>query len=380
MTRVPDPAAIGPVVCFSNLDWGYLRYRKQHLMERIARHTPVIYVDPPRALKWRSPQRWGRITDIRPGLRVLEPPVFPGIRGWTGLRHLNYRVIAALVRRMLPVGTRPILWVYSPHAFRFIELLSPMLVVYDMADDYSVPTGAAMRCDAEAQELNQLDTLERRLLARADVVFCVSEPLREKAMAGGASHAHLLPNGCDFEAYADAGGAPRQSSRPVIGYVGTVAPRVDVELVEALARLRPNWSFEMVGPVSPLVTLATQCPPNLCWAGEIPYEDVAARIKSFDACILPLREIEYAYRSSPIQVFDYLAAGKPVVSSPIAQFEQWPALVETARGADRFAAALDEQLRIDSTARQEERRTFARLQNWDARVATALTIVRAACC
>jgi glycosyltransferase involved in cell wall biosynthesis len=130
----------------------------------------------------------------------------------------------------------------------------------------------------------------------------------------------------------------------------------------------------MIGPVSPLVTVGSS-PPNVAWRGEVAYAEVPGRIKSFDACILPLREIEYSYRSSPIQVFDYLAAGKPVVSSPVAQFEAWPSLVSIACGAQGFAAALDEALGLDSVEKQEERRQFARQQSWDARVSTALAVI-----
>jgi len=374
---VTDRGPIAPVVCFSNLDWDYLRYRKQHLMERIGRATPVIYVNPPRALKWKHPGQWGTVTDVAPGVRVYEPPVFPGIR-WSPLKAVNYRVIAAALRGMLPEGAKPILWIYSPHAARFTELLDSSLVVYDMADDYTAPTGATLRGGGERRELRALDRLERRLFGRADVVFAVSQPLRDKATAAGARHVRLLPNGCDIERYADRLREPRRIPRPVIGYVGTVAPRLDVELVRELARLRPEWSFEMVGPVTPHVTLPADNPPNLVWAGEVPYADVPATIKRFDACILPLREIEYSYKSSPIQVFDYLAAGKPVVSSPVAQFEAWPSLVTTARGAAGFAAALDEALGFDTAELQELRHQFARGESWDARARAALDTLAAA--
>ena len=202
-------------------------------------------------------------------------------------------------------------------------------------------------------------------------MFCVSEPLREKVAERGAPHAVVLPNGCDFDAYSDAPPMPRHTDTPVIGYVGTVAPRVDVELIARLARLRPTWTFDMVGPVSPLVQLPSDRPPNLRWAGKIPYDAVPARIRSWDVCILPLREIDYAHRSSPIQVFDYLAAGKPVVSSPVAQFEAWPDLVTTARGAEGFSVALEGALRDDSAPAQDRRRQFARHHSWDARVAMA---------
>ena len=308
---------------------------------------------------------------MAPFLRVLEPAVLPGMQQVPAIKELTYRLLASRIRAQTGGGTGAWLWVYSPHALRFIDLLRPARVIYDIADDYSVPTGRVLRDPGEARELRMLDELERRLLERADVVFCVSEPLREKAASRGAPHAQLLPNGCDFDAYPSEVPPPRHAARPVVGYVGTVAPRTDVELIEHLARLRPGWSFEIVGPVSPLVTRSAAVPPNLSWVGEVPYSEVPARIARFDAGMLPLREIDYAYKSSPIQVFDYLAAGKPVVSSPIAQFERWPSIISTVRGAAAFVEALDRQMAEDSPARQKERRAFARLNSWDARASDA---------
>jgi UDP-galactopyranose mutase len=372
---VTERTRLPPVVCFSNLDWNYLRHRQQHLMERIAGETRVIYVNPRRLPKSGRPQRWSAITWHGPALRVYEPPVLPGVTESERVQQFNHQVIASALRRMMPTGTRPVLWICSPHASPFTESLSPSLVVYDVADDDTAPPGPAGDDDDEARERRTQDALDQSLLLRADVVFCVSEPLREKAMAAGARNVYLLPNGCDIEAYADAPLAPKPSRRPKIGYVGTVSPRFDVELVQALAELRPTWSFEIVGPVSPLAAPPQPNPPNLAWVGEVPYAQVPARIKSFDACILPFREMASSHRSSPIQVYDYLAAGKPVVSSPVAQFEERPSLVSIARGAPGFAVVLDEVLDLDTVERHEHRRLFARENSWDARVAAALQVI-----
>jgi UDP-galactopyranose mutase len=367
---------VSPVVCFSNLDWGYLRYRKQHLMERIGPVMPVVYVNPPRAMKWRRPSRWGAVGAPVPGVRVYEPPVFPGIRRSGVLKELNYRVIARGVRTLLRGAAPPLLWIYSPHALRFTELLAARAVVYDIADDYTVPTGTAVRDEAEARELRLLDVLERRMLARADLVFAVSQPLHDKAIAAGARRVVLLPNGCDLDRYPEPAGPRARPVHPLIGYVGTIAPRVDVELVCDLARLRPAWSFEMVGPVSPPAVVPADAPQNVVWRGQVPYDDVAPAIQRFDACILPLRDTPYAYHSSPIQVFDYLAAGKPVVSSPVAQFEAMPAVIRTARGAAGFAAALDDVLGVDTLEIARSRRAFAAGQSWATRASTALEAIR----
>jgi UDP-galactopyranose mutase len=363
------------IVCFSNLDWSYLRYRKQHLMERLSKHVPVVYVNPPRAMKWRTPRRWNRLQPHGPQLWVYDPIVLPGVRRSAAVRALNQRLIGRALAAIPALAGPRLAWVYSPHAYGLLEHLDPTGVVYDMADDYTVPSGVAIRDANEAHEITRLAELEAAMLRRADLVFCVSEPLLDRARAANA-RAHLLPNGCDLSAYRDAPPPADAGSRPVIGYVGTIAPRVDVELLAGVAAARPDWTFEIVGPVSPLVRLdRSACPPNVHWRGEVPYAEVPSRICQFDVGILPLREIAFSNRCSPIQVFDYLAAGKPVVSTPVAQLERLPRLVRTARGVNEFVSAIEQALADRSPAAGLERRAFASANSWDARVDEILSIL-----
>ncbi len=372
-TRTVSHRAEVGIICFSNLDWGFLRYRKQHLMERLATRMPVVYVNPPRATKWRRPDRWGQERRVSQSLSVHDPIVLPGIRNWSGARRINHALIARALSshrsRLCPL----IAWVYSPHALPFIERLTPELVVYDMADDYTVPSGAALR-PGEREELQRLETLERAVLERADVVLCVSEPLVDKARACG-RQAHLVPNGCDLAAAVSPAGPRPRGVRPRIGYVGSIAPRFDLNLVLEMAECHPSWDIDLVGPVSPLVHLPERRPDNIRWTGEIPYADVAAKIASFDVGILPLRDIPFAHRCSPIQVYDYLAAGKPVISSPVDQLAHMPDLVATARGAGQFGRSIEAALAFDTPARVEARVAFARRSSWDARVSQVVKIL-----
>jgi glycosyltransferase involved in cell wall biosynthesis len=367
------------IICFSNLDWGCLRYRKQHLMSRLAAHLDVVYVNPPRAMKWKQVSIWNRLTRKGPNLWVFDPIVLPGIRNSPRLKDLNYRLIARALKKFTTGGRRAAVWIYSPHAHPFVQLLEADKVVYDIADNYTVPSGAVLRDAAEQRELNLLAQLEQKVLASADLVLCVSEPLVE--MARSYNHnVHLVPNACDFESYATIPlQRPHGEVKPRVGYVGTVAPRFDVEMVFEIARRRADWDIEMVGPFSPLVNLPPGAPPpNLVWRGEIPYDRVAEKIQSFDICILPLREIPFSYCSSPIQVWDYLAAGKPVISTPIAQLERIPEWVTTASGAEEFVAAIDTNLRADNPDKFERRRRFARQNTWESRVERILGLLKEA--
>ncbi|HEX7085347.1 MAG TPA: glycosyltransferase [Vicinamibacterales bacterium] len=360
------------IACFSNLDYGLLRYRKQHLMDRLASRLPVLYVNPPRAIKSRdllTAVRWRQPIE---GLTVFEPPVLPGVRTRPRLQRLNYRLIASRLAGWCARHDPFVLWIYSPHALPFVDLLRPDLVVYDVADLYATPGGPSLRDRNEAREVARLAELEAALLHRADLVLAVSEPLVERLGEQGV-RAHLVPNGSDWTRYATYVPPPRQG-RPRLGFVGAIAPRVNVDLIAEVARRRPGWDIVLVGPVSTAVDALAEL-PNVRLTGEVPYDAVPGVISAFDVCLLPLHEIPFAYCSSPIQVYDYLAAGRPVVSTPVAQLERLPEVVRTARGANAFVEAIEQALDEEAGA-ADARRAFARANSWDARVETILALLQ----
>lgn len=359
------------IVCLSSTDWGFLRYRKQHLMERLSERTDVVYVNPPRAIKGREWPFRRRTRQVSKTLRVHEPFVMPGIRRSGLARQLTYRWLAARLERWRR-GRSCILWLYSPHGIAFADLLRPDRVVYDVADLHATPSGRALRGDGERREIETLARLEKDLFIRADLTLCASEPLVAHA-SQYARCVRLVANGSDWSRYLAVRHEPVSPGPVRVGYVGTLAPRFDVELVAAVARLRPDWIVELVGPALPLVDLSPlQTLPNVRLTGEIPFADVPRTLTTFDVCLLPLREIDFAYSCSPIQVFDYLAAGKPVVSTPVGQLEGWPGLVHVARGADAFVQKIETALGERTAAHHAERRAFAARNSWDVRVTQVL--------
>lgn len=355
------------IVCLSSTDWGFLRYRKQHLMERLSRHTAVVYVNPPRAVRAREWPFRLRTRQLSPTLLVHEPFVMPGMKRSSLARQITYRWLAARVEQWRQ-HRECVLWLYSPHGLPFIDLLRPDRVVYDIADLHATPSGLEVRSDAERTEIDALARLERELLPRVNLAMCVSEPLVDW-VGTRAKRVSLVPNGCDWPRYLATQPPSVGTAAPRLGYVGTLAPRFDVELVAALARRRPDWTIELVGPTLSLVdTSALRSLPNVVFTGEIPFEDVPAKLASFDVCLLPLRDIPFAYYCSPIQVFDYLAAGKPVVSSPVGQLERLPSLVHVARSAEEFEKKIETALGERTAAHYSERRMFAARNTWDVRV------------
>ena len=363
------PASNRPVIlCLSSTDWGFLRYRKQQLMERLSRHADVGYVNPPRAMKSREWPCRERTRQLSPSLWVHEPFVMPGMRISAIARQLTYRWLATRLAAWRK-DRQTVLWLYSPHGLALVDLLKPDRVVYDVCDLHATPSGRALRDEGERREIDALDTLESRLLERADLTLCVSEPLVER-VAQKSRRVRLVPNGCEWPRYATPRPSVTTSAHTRVGYVGTLAPRFDVELVAAVARARPDWVIELVGPVLPFVDVSPLASlPNVELTGEIPFDDVPARLATFDVCLLPLREIDFAYHCSPIQVFDYLAAGKPVVSTPVGQLEGWGGLVHVVRGADAFVQAVENALTERTPGDVIRRRVFAARNTWDVRVA-----------
>jgi glycosyltransferase involved in cell wall biosynthesis len=357
------------IVCLSSTDWGFLRYRKQQLMERLSRHAvDVVYVNPPRAMKSSEYPFRPRTTQVSSSLWVHEPFVMPGMRSSAVARQITYRWLAARLASWRQ-NRQFVLWLYSPHGVALIDLLKPDRVVYDVCDLHATPSGPELRDENERREIQQLAFLEQSLLARADLTLCVSEPLVER-VRGRSRRVQLVPNGCEWSRYASWESTTTSSTRTRIGYVGTLAPRFDVELVATVARARPDWVIELVGPVLPLVDVSPlHSLRNVELTGEIPFDDVPAKLATFDVCLLPLREIDFAYYCSPIQAFDYVAAGKPVVSTPVKQLESWDGLVHVARGAEGFVAAVETALNERTVGHVVARRLFASRNSWDVRVA-----------
>ncbi len=375
--RMP-PQEHPTVICLSNLDWGFLRYRKQHLMERLAGYLDVVYVNPPRAVKARQWPLRRRTRQLARSLWIHEPFVAPGMRRSVLAKQVSYLWLAHRLKPWRQKAHPLVLWLYSPHGLPFIQLLSPDLVVYDVADLYATPGGPSLRGEAERREIETLRQLEDALLRRADIVLCVSEPL-VNWVGSRARQVHLVPNGCDWPRYSGYVPSPSPSGTPRLGYVGSLAPRLDTGLIARLARAKPEWQVELVGPASPASDLSPlRGVPNVTCAGEIPYEAVPGRIASFDVCLLPLHEIDTAYYCSPIQVFDYLAAGKPVVSTPIGQLERWDGLVHLAHGWEGFTSAVADALAERDGAAIARRREFARNNSWDCRVSQILGLLREA--
>lgn len=305
----------------------------------------------------------GRIVCTR-GLKLLP-------NSWTWARKVN----EWMLRRHLQSVSRelgfhhPVLWLNPHAAVHLAGHVGECAVIYDITDDWSEPTqSAALRRLTIAQD--------EELCQRADAVIVCSEKLREKKQPL-TRHLHLVPNGVDPDHYATANdreqplpAEAQQWRRPVLGYAGSVHPeRVDIPLVEAIARRLPMATLVFVGPLmlpeNDLKRLAAL--PNVVLAGSRPYAQLPAYVRAFDICMTPHVVTPFTESLNPIKLWEYLAIGKPIISTPVAGFRDYPQFVYLASDADQFAAAVGEALSEDH-ALTSGRRAEAANHSWNSRV------------
>ena len=369
------------IVCVGFADWDTELWTNQHhLMSRLARENRVLFVE---SLGLRRPQLAGRDLarigrrlrrGLGPpravdGLHVLSPLVLP-LHHSRVARALNRRLLPVLVRRAARrLGLhRPILWAYVPQAEALIDALDPSLVVYHCVDDIA----AQSRIDAAS-----FRAAETRFATRADLVLASAPALAER-LRTISNNVLDAPNVADTELFSRALSPGRSDPEiaalpaPRIVFTGAiVAVKLDLPLLAELARLRPAWSFALVGPVGPgeprvdLSAIAAE--PNIHLLGPRAYEELPDVLRAANAGLIPYARNALTDSIFPMKVYEYLAAGLPVVATAL------PALVgvadvATAPDAQGIAELLDVALADKDPDRRAERSRAAASHSWERRL------------
>ena len=406
------------------------------------RFPPILFLtpDPPGAIWQDKPQIARRLARVTTVLYVGEEPylrAWPGLAGvtqpalthvadglytfrWsplapiTGAPHLG-PFTAALRRRRLRSALRAVasspltihhspftinhsppllLWLFRPGQQHWIDQLHPRLVIYHVVDEYSAFPGLT-----SAQRQRQRD-LDRQLCTRADLVFCTAQSLVDARLPLN-PHTHYMPNAVDFAAFrralADTMGLDTarparptdQSanlpvpSSPLLAVVGGINAKVDLALLAGVATQRPDWTISLVGPLSygldegELARLRAL--PNVRFAGLVPAEQVPAVMAGCAVGLIPYKLNEQTRHVNPLKVYEYLAAGRPVVGTPLPELRQFEPLVRLAGDVDGFVAAVEAALAEgqapDAVA---ARLAKAAANTWEARVERMLALIEEA--
>jgi UDP-galactopyranose mutase len=335
----PKPA----LVCLSHLRWDFVFQRPQHLLTRFARRQPVYYIEEP--IFDDGPPRLA-VSCREHGLRVVTP--YLTAPPSEAALHLTLR---GLVDRLFVEHgiTEHVLWFYTPMALPFTHHLRPGLVVYDCMDELSAFAGAppVMR-EREAQ-----------LMSWADLVFTGGQSLYE-AKRRRHPQVHAFPSSIDQRHFATARTITRDPSdqerlaRPRIGFYGVVDERFDAGLLAGLARARPTWQFIIIGPVVKIDPDSLPRRDNIHYLGRKDYGELPGYLAGWDVAMLPFAHNESTRFISPTKTPEYLSAGRPVVSTSIADVVR-PygelGLVHIADSVEAFAAAIEAAFRDVGDAR-----------------------------
>jgi UDP-galactopyranose mutase len=323
-------------LCFSHLRWAFVYQRPQHLMSRLSTRLPLVYVEEPTPTDGGA---WLERREVGPGLSIAIPRL-PANECGAG-DPLGADKIRAMLDEVLVEqrSTRPLLWYYTPMALQYSDQVDAALVVYDCMDELS-----AFRFAPPA-----LVERERQLLARSDVVFTGGRSLYDKKRDRHGD-VHLYPSGVDIAHFGRArhgvaaAAATQAAARPRVGYYGVIDERLDYDLIASAAQLRPAYQWMLIGPLAKVSASELPQAANLHYLGPRPYEELPDHLAGWDVAMMPFALNEATAHISPTKTPEYLAGGRPVVSTPIADvvrtYGDLP-VVRIAADAQAFVEAVD---------------------------------------
>jgi glycosyltransferase involved in cell wall biosynthesis len=371
------------IICFGGEDWWYHHpHSKNHLMRRFARAgNKVIFVNsismglapvksgellPRVKRKLKSYAKLARTTEE--GITVVSPAVVPffgsAAAAATNRRLLTAQISSLAKRRGL---TKAILWIAIPTAVEVVGRLDESIVIYHVSDKYDANTMD------HATDPTLIRKLHERAIEGADLVFYSSRKLFDEVTVGP-EKSYLLEQAVDFDHWSRlsrrevaVAEAVAKIPQPRIGYFGAIEPwLIDQELIKKAARERPEWNWIFIGNKSRGLEIEQMS--NVHFLPPVSYEELPHYAAGFDVCVLPWNtEVPFTSYGSAIKVREYLASGKPVVISPLPEYESMSGVLRIGRNRDQFLQLVDEALREQGDELVRARQAAVKDGTWDAR-------------
>ena len=350
-----------PLVVYSHLRWDFVYQRPQHLISRLATRRRVLFVEEPVPAPGAGPA-WERRTEenvlvCRPHTPIDAPGFDPA----------QVPLLAAMMRELADEEgiDRHAAWLYTPLALPVAEAIGPDVVVYDCMDELSLFLGAPP---------GLLDR-ESELILRADVMFAGGSRLYE-AKRTRHPNVHCFSSSVDAAHFRSGGAEPADQAslpRPRLGFYGVIDERIDLAILDAMARAHPEWQIVMIGPVVKIDPGALPRHPNIHYLGQRPYAALPAYLAGWDVSLLPFALNDATRFISPTKTLEYMAAEHPIVSTPITDVAApYGHIAYLGDGPAGFVAACEAALASDPAERARRaasmRSVLART-SWDATAA-----------
>jgi Glycosyl transferases group 1 len=345
------------LVCVSHLRWDFVFQRPQHLMARAAKGRKVVYFEEPIFKEGQSPD-----LQVRSDNGVLvATPLLP--------LDLDEIQVGRMTRQMLDELLAKqsikqfVLWMYTPMPLPYLEGLKPQAVVYDCMDELANFRFAPPSLRAREQQLFQ----------KADVVFTGGMSLYE-AKCNQHGNVHCFPSSVEVAHFSKARRLlpePRDMQNlrhPRVGFYGVIDERMDLELIEQCSRALPEVEFVLVGPLAKISLDELPQSSNVHFLGQKSYSELPAYLAHWDVAILPFAMNESTRFISPTKTPEYLAAGKPVVSTPIKDVVRPygdAGVVYIAQDPKEFCAYIRKALLEDQRPRQYKADAMVQQMSWD---------------
>ncbi len=366
-------------------EWDGIKHRPHHFARRTANSGwTVLYLEPPASLiaplKNRAMLR--RWRNWRKGVRLVEgniyllapPPILPFGNRFRVINRLNQRLIARGIARAITDHDMHHLdlYTYLPSAVDLLPLFDFKTIIYDCVDDHAAFSGLHSE--------KTLAAMEQELMLAADVSFATATQLQLER-SKWSDNFHLIPNGAEYEHFAPAVEPlypePQELinlAKPLIGFVGGISDWINIELIAETASLLSEYQFVMIGPIDTDITVL-RAQPNINLLGPIDYKDLPYYLSHFAVCLIPFRINKLTESVNPIKMYEYLAAGRAIVATPMPEVKQYQPIIRISATAQETAAAIRELLEADANSQAivRERQRLAYNNSWDSRWQTALS-------
>jgi len=347
------------LVCFSHLRWDFVYQRPQHLLSRCARKRRVFFVEEP--IFGNCSMRLD-VREADPGVHVVVPQLPDGLRSEIAIN----AVVKEMMRQFFTEHgiNEYVFWYYTPMALRFTDQFKPIASVYDCMDELSAFKGAH----------SKLPALEKQLFSQVDLVFTGGQSLYE-VKRGQHPAVYAFPSSIDASHFGKARKPiadpedQAQIPHPRLGFFGVIDERFDIDLLDEVAAKRPDWNFVIIGPVVKIAPESLPKHSNIHYLGGKKYSELPDYLAGWDVALLLFARNESTRFISPTKTPEYLAAGKPVISTSIKDVVRpygEMKLVEISDTADEFIAAA-EKLLSRSNKSEWLKKVDAYLENisWD---------------